>query len=74
MTKICIFAPNEEEANKWARSQNLDKNQYFYPHDVNDVLFKKNFHVIVVGIGNISSFAFEKMYNLALEKGKVGRI
>jgi hypothetical protein len=73
MTKICVFAPSEEDANKWARSQNLDKSQYFYPHDVNDILFKKNFHVIVIGIGNLSSSMFEQAYNTALERGKIER-
>lgn len=73
MTKICIFAENEEEAKKWARGQNLDKEQYFYAHSERDILFKTNFHVIAIGSSNIPSY-FEKIYNLALERGKIGRI
>lgn len=73
MTKICIFAPSEEEAHRWAKSQNLDKNQYFYPHTLPEIQFKSNFHVIVIGVGNLGSSEFEKAYNLALERGKVGR-
>lgn len=74
MTKICIFAPSEDEANKWARGQNLDKSQYFYPHSIGEIMLKSNFHVIVIGVGNISSSQFESAYNLALERGKVGRL
>lgn len=76
MTKICIFAKSEDEARRWARSQNLNHDQYFYPHSINDILFKTNFHVIAIGITELSvdSKYFEKIYNLALERGKIGRI
>jgi hypothetical protein len=75
MTRLCIFAKNETEARKWARSQNLNHDQYFYPHNTNDLMFKTNFHVIVVGISDLEgSFDFEKTYNLALERGRIGRI
>jgi len=74
MTKICIFAPNEDDAIKWARSQNLERSQYFYPHSIGEIQLKSNFHVIVIGTGNLSSSDFERAYNLALERGKIGRI
>ena len=74
MTRICIFAPNEDDANKWAKSQNLDKSQYFYPHSTGEIMLKNNFHTIVIGVGNISSSEFEKAYNIALEQGKINRI
>lgn len=74
MTKICVFAPSEDEANKWARSQNLERDQYFYPHSIGHIQLKHNFHVIVIGTGNISSSEFDNAYNLALERGKLGRI
>jgi hypothetical protein len=75
MTKICILAGDEEEAYKWARSQNLDRDQYFYPHNVGELLFKSNFHVIVVGTAglNFPNALFENIYKVALERGKVGR-
>lgn len=68
MTKICLIAGNEEEAYKFARSQNLNRDQYFYPHSINDLQFKSNFHVLVVGSAgqNIPSQIFEKIYKLAL--------
>lgn len=76
MTKICIIAANEEEAYRWARNQNLNKDQYFYPHSEHELMFKTNFHVIVVGTAgfNIPSSTFEKIYNLALQRGKLGRV
>jgi hypothetical protein len=76
MTKICILAGNSEEAYRFARLQNLEKDQYFYPNSPNDLLFQSNFHVIVCGTAgmNIPASMFEKIYNLALERGKIGRI
>lgn len=75
MTKICIIAGDENEAYRWARNQNLDRDQYFYPHNESELLFKQNFHVIVVGSAghNIPSQLFEKIYQLALKQGKIGR-
>jgi hypothetical protein len=73
MTKICLIAGNEEEAYRFARNQNLEKDQYFYPHNTNDLLFRSNFHVIVVGGQNFPSSMFEKIYQLALERGKIDR-
>jgi len=69
-----IFAPSEDEAKKWARSQNLEPEQFFYPHSTGEIKLKSNFHVIVIGVGNISSSEFDNAYNLALECGKRGRI
>lgn len=76
MTKICLIAGNEYEAYQWARSQYLDKEQWFYPKNPNDLLFHSNFHVIVIGSAgmNFPSSVFEKIYRLALERGKIGRI
>jgi hypothetical protein len=75
MTKLCLIAGNEEEAYKWARNQNLNKDQYFYPKDINDLIFKSNFHVLVIGTAgqNVPSSFFEQIYNLALERGRIGR-
>ena len=75
MTKICILAGNELEAYRYAQSQNFDKSQWFYPASVAELLFKRNFHVIVVGTAgeNLAPDIFEKIYKLALEKGKIGR-
>ena len=75
MTKICIIAESELEAYRWAKGQNLEKNQYFYLYSASDLLFKRNFHVILVGNAgqNTPPDVFEKVYNLALQRGKIGR-
>lgn len=75
MTKICLIAGNSEEAYRFARLQNLEKDQWFFPSSPNDLLFHSNFHVIVVGNAgmNFPSSIFEKVYKLALERGKIGR-
>jgi hypothetical protein len=72
MTKICLIANNKEEAYRYSRSQNLSPEQWFYVKNINEFLFISNFHVIVVGT-NFPSSEFEKMYNLALERGAIGR-
>lgn len=76
MTRICLIAGNKEEAYRFARSQYLEKDQWFFPDSVNDLLFQSNFHVIVVGTAgqNFPPSIFEKIYNLALERGRIGRI
>lgn len=75
MTRICLIAGNAEEAYRFARLQNLEPEQYFYPKDVNDLMFKTNFHVLVVGSAgfNFPPSIFEKIYHLALERGRIGR-
>lgn len=76
MTKICIIAGNQLEAERFAFSQEWDNDTWFYPKDERDLLFKSNFHVLVIGTAgqNIPSSIFEKIYQLALQRGKVGRI
>lgn len=75
LTKICLIAGSEHEAYNWARNQNLEKDQWFYAGDKNDVIFKTNFHVIVIGTpGLYIPHQFEKLYRTALERGKIGRL
>lgn len=76
MTKICILAGNKDEAIKWASGQNLDNEQWFYPRDQSDLIFKFNFHVLVVGTAgmNVPSSYFDKIYSLAQQRGRIGRL
>lgn len=76
MTKICLIAGNQFEAETWARGQLLEDEQWFYPRDINDLLFKRNFHVLIIGSAgqNVTSSYFEQILNVALKNGKVGRI
>lgn len=76
MTKICLIAGNELEAYQFAQSQGLEIDQYFYPKDINDLLFRTNFHVIVIGTAGMNTppSYFEKVYQTALLRGKINRI
>ncbi len=76
MTRICLIAGNEEEAYRFAKSQYLSREQWFFPKDPNDLLFCSNFHVLVVGTAgqNFPSTIFERILKLALERGQIGRI
>ncbi len=75
MTKLCLIAGNLHEAETFARSQFLENDQWFYPRDINDLLFKTNFHVLVIGSAgmNTPSSYFEKILQSALSRGKIGR-
>jgi hypothetical protein len=75
LTRICLIAGNEHEAYTWARNQNLEKDQYFFPKNESELLFKSNFHVLVIGTAgmNVPASYFEKVYKLALERGKIDR-
>lgn len=76
MTRICILAGNLDEAEKWASGQNLERNQWFFPLTTQELRFKTNFHVIVVGTAgqNIPAYLFERIYSLAMTQGRIGRI
>lgn len=75
MTKLCILAGNYKEAVSWARSQNLQANDWFFPEDEYDLKTKTNFHVIVVGTAgeNVPPFYFDRIYLLAQTRGRIGR-
>jgi len=76
MTRICLIAGNLHEAKMFAYSQNLEYDQWFFPSSINDLLFRTNFHVIVVGTAgqNTPASFFEKVYQTALARGKIGRL
>lgn len=72
---ICIIAGNYDEARMWARGQMLDKSEWFYPADLDDLKQRTNFHVMVVGTAgqNVSPGYFERVFNLAHARGRIGR-
>jgi hypothetical protein len=76
MTKICLIAGSKGEAVRWAFTQHLEDDQWFYAKSEAELLFRSNFHVIVIGdsIRDYPWFRFEKIYQLALERGKIGRM
>lgn len=73
MTRICLLASSQEEAYRFARSQYLEKEQWFYASSPRDLIFQSNFHVLVVNGSNFPSTIFERTYQIAQERGKIGR-
>lgn len=73
---ICIIAGNYDEALTWASGQNLDKSEWFYPTDIDDLTHKVNFHVIVIGTAgqNVPVSYFNKIYNYAQQRGRINRV
>lgn len=70
---ICIIAGNELEAKNWAYGQMLQKWEWFYPHDFEDLNRRKDFHVLVVGTAgqNVPSQYFEQFLSKAHERGRM---
>jgi hypothetical protein len=75
MTRLCLLAGNYEEALMFAKTQNIPRECWFYPKNENDLLFNSNFYVLVIGSAgqNVPSLFFERVYQLALKRGKIGR-
>jgi len=69
---ICLIAGNQDEADMFASGQNWNKADYFYPQDENDLLTRKDFHVLVIGTAgqNVPLSWFNKFYELALRQGR----
>jgi hypothetical protein len=69
---ICLIAGNIVYARKWAKSQNLRDDEWFYPNDVFELLARKNFHTILVseGIDYLSNDQLNKLLTLAWERGR----
>jgi hypothetical protein len=72
---ICIIAGDYLEAEKWAYGQELDSTEWFFPHEVEDLRRRENFHVVVVGTAghNVPPSYFEKIFALAKQRGMVNR-
>lgn len=75
MTKLCLIAANEYEALTFARSQNIPRECWFFPKDENDLLFRTNFYVLTIGTAGMNTppSLFERIYRIALERGRIGR-
>ncbi len=73
---ICILAGNYFEAETWAHSQFLARNEWFYPRDETELRQRCNFHVLVVGSAgqNVPHSYFDRLYSLAQTRGRIGRI
>lgn len=70
---ICIIAGDKLEAYRWAVGQMLEQDEWFFPRDESELMFKKNFHVLVVGSAgqNVPAPYFEKILALAKRRGRM---
>jgi hypothetical protein len=72
---IYLLSGNYEEARKWASSQNLDGEEWFATLDVDELMQRSNFHIIVLpGAQFLSPPFFERLWNTAQKRGRVGRL
>ncbi len=73
---ICIIAGNYEEARIFARAQLLANNEWFYPTGMNDLMQRRNFHVLVIGTAgqNVPPYYFEKVLAVAQTRGRIDRV
>lgn len=70
---ICILAGNFNEAKTWAYGQQLDRSEWFYPADEQELLHRTNFHVVVIGTAgqNVPLSYWDKIFELAKSRGRM---
>jgi len=70
---IAIIAGNYKEAYTWAKGQLLADDEWFFLSDIDDLIGKSNFHVIVTSsvADTISPYRFERLFSLAKKKGRM---
>lgn len=69
---ICLIAGSQRHAERWARSQSLRAEEWFYPTNLFDIYRRKNFHTIIVheGIDEISNDQLNRLLTAAWEHGR----
>lgn len=72
---ICLIASSSVKADKWAHTQGLSPNEWFYAVNEASLLTRQNFHVIVVDteFDIFQAKRFERIYALAKQRGSIGR-
>lgn len=72
---ICLIAASYKNARRWAISQHLEDNEWFYPKSPFDLYSKNNFHTIVVpdGLEEMPNRQLNDLLTVAWKRGKIGR-
>jgi hypothetical protein len=72
---ICLIAGNYQEALTYAKGQLFDHDEWFFPRDPIDLEQRSNFHVLVIGTAglNVPPAYFERIFQLAKTRGRIGR-
>lgn len=70
---ICLIAGTKKDAEKWAKSQNLSFNEWFWPANLFDIYARKGeFHTILVhdGIDHLTNDQLNRLLTAAWESGR----
>lgn len=71
---ICVIAPNEKLARRWADSQNLESSEWFFATDERMLINRINFHTVVAcEFPEDKLWLFERLYAAARRQGLIGR-
>jgi len=69
---ICLIASSYLFAKKWAQSQHLRDEEWFYGDSISTIYKRKDFHVLLVaeGIEHVSNKYVDTMLTAAWSQGK----
>lgn len=69
---ICLIAGTAKHAERFAKSQNLRADEWFYAATLFDLVKRKNFHVICVveGIEHLTNDQLNRLLTAAWENGR----
>lgn len=69
---ICLIASSYQFARKFAQSQHLKDDEWFYPNTVSELYNRNPYHVITVidGIEHISNHYLNMMLSAAWREGR----
>jgi hypothetical protein len=71
---ILIIAGNYSSAEKWARTQMLNTDEWFSTLDLDELKSKSNFHVITIeSASELPSPLFERIFHIAKQRGKMNK-
>lgn len=69
---IYILAGTYDHARKWAKSQQLSKDEWFCTLDAEELKQRMNFHVIVLDTAaELPSPLFERLFRLGQIRGRI---
>jgi hypothetical protein len=70
---ICLIAGNFLEAKRWADGQQLNSDEWFYPRNLESVMKRKDFHVLVIGSAgqNVEPAYFDLIFRTAKRQGRL---
>ena len=71
---IFIIAGSHKQAKQFAKTQMLRDDEWVSTLDLDELRQLSNFHVIVANSAQeLEPSFFEKLFNLALQRGRIGR-